>query len=200
MEHGTFINAPDLKGLPSSNETRSLLSEAEACMIPKNKTYTVPDGDIADQNYYRYVGWKMSESTFDRQFFSKITVNYISRKVSELLRCLREDGRPVKVSDNVIANVMSSAYNTYRPQLGNGYFMYTQPQDEPRDDMKTLTDIVIQIIYDYVKNEYEMAENNKKLTIWTTLYGDFNEHGLRQHPILRVNDKPINRLRFNMNY
>lgn len=163
-------------------------------------TYVTSDGDIADQNYYRYVGWKMSENAFDRAFFSKQTVEYISSKVSDLLKCLRSDGKTIKVTDNVIANVMSNMYITYRPQLGNMYFMLTQPQDQPRDDMKTLCDLTIQMIYDYIKNEYEMDENNKKLTIWTTVYGDFNEHGLRQHAPIRVNENPINKLRFNMNY
>jgi hypothetical protein len=163
-------------------------------------TYVTSDGDIADQNYYRYVGWKMSENAFDRNFFSKTTVEHISKTLTDLLKCLRKDGKSIIVSDNVIANVMSNAYSTYRPQLGNGYFMLTQPQDHPRNDMKTLCDITIQIIYDYIKNEYEMDENNKKLTIWTTVLGDFNEHGLRQYSTIKTNENNINKLRFNMNY
>ena len=168
--------------------------------MENDTTFTCVDGDLCDQNNYRYVGWQVTRTEFDDQFFSKITVQNISNKLSHLLKCLRSDGRPILVDSKVICNVMSSAYQTYRPQLGNGYFMLTQPQEDPRDDMKMLTDIVIQIIYDYIKTEYEMEENNKKLTIWTTLYGDFNEHGLRSHPPLKINENNINKIRFNMNY
>ena len=160
----------------------------------------LPDGDLANQNYIRYVGWPVTESEFDREFFSQWTLNYISNKLKVLLKCLRKDGRPYVVADEVIANVMSTAYATYRPQLGDGYFMLTQPQEHPRNDPKTLTDIVIEIIYDYIVNEEQMKQNNEKLTIWTTVYGDFNEHGLRQHPVIKVNDRNINKVRFNMNY
>lgn len=159
-----------------------------------------PDGDVCDQNYYRYVGWEVTADCFDSEFFSKRTVNAISQRLSSLLKCLRKDGRPIVVSDNVICNVMSSAYLTYRPQLGNGYFMLTQPQDEPRNDMKMLTDIVTEIIYEYIKTEYEMDENNKKLTIWTTVLGDFNEHGLRSYAPIKVRENNLNKVRFNMNY
>lgn len=117
-----------------------------------------------------------------------------------LLKGLRSDGRPILVKDTVICHVMSTVYNTYRPQLGNMYFMLNQVQAQPRNDMKTLTELVVQIMYDTIKTEYEMEENNKKLTIWTTVLGDFNEHSLRSHAPIKVNDNNINKVRFNMNY
>jgi len=58
----------------------------------------------------------------------------------------------------------------------------------------------INTITDYIKNEYEMIENNKKLTIWTTVLGDFNNHGLRAHAPIRVKEKKTQSMAFNMNY
>ena len=45
-----------------------------------------------------------------------------------------------------------------------------------------------------------MEENNRKLTIWTTVYGDFNQHGLQQHSKIKVRNKRPNPMEFNMNY
>jgi hypothetical protein len=45
-----------------------------------------------------------------------------------------------------------------------------------------------------------MDENNKKLTIWTTVLGDFNEHGLRSYAPIKIRENNINKVRFNMNY
>ena len=45
-----------------------------------------------------------------------------------------------------------------------------------------------------------MEENNRKLTIWTTVYGDFNAHQLRQHAPIKVLNKRPNPMEFHMRY
>ena len=45
-----------------------------------------------------------------------------------------------------------------------------------------------------------MEENNKKLSIWTTVYGDFNAHGLRQHPPIKIRKKRPDPFQFHMRY
>jgi hypothetical protein len=96
--------------------------------------------------------------------------------------------------------MMSEVFNKNRPQLGNGYFMYNIPAAEPRNDYETMKKMVIEMIFNNIKTEYEMDENNRKLTIWTSVLGDFNKHGLRQYTDLKINEKNINKVRFNMNY
>jgi hypothetical protein len=58
----------------------------------------------------------------------------------------------------------------------------------------------INLIVNDVKNNLETEENNKKLTIWTTVYGDFNEQGLRSHPPIKIRNKKPASMQFNMNY
>ena len=41
---------------------------------------------------------------------------------------------------------------------------------------------------------------NEKLTIWTTLLGDFNEHGLRQYPPIKLRNKRPDPMLFHMRY
>lgn len=153
-----------------------------------------------NDNYLRYVGWSVSEQPFDRKFFSKETVEIIKRKTTDLLKCLRSDKRPIIVTDRVIGHMMSQIYSTYRPQLGNMYTMLTITAAEPRDDMKTLIDLTVEAIYRTIATETQMEENNKRLTVWTSVLGDFNEHGLRQYTTIKTVKDNINKVRFNMNY
>lgn len=167
------------------------------CLIEQQK---IENGRVMDENFYRYVGWSVSQGELDKRFFSETTVRDISTKLSELLKCLRKDGRPIVVADRVIAHMMSEVFYKNRPQLGDGYFMYNIPAAEPRNDYETMKEMVIEMIFNTIKTEYEMDENNRKLTIWTSVLGDFNKHGLRQYTNLKINEKNINKVRFNMNY
>jgi len=95
---------------------------------------------------------------------------------------------------------MSQIYNKYRPQLGDIYTIFNIPAAEPRNDMKLLTDLVVETIYKNIVDETQMEENNKRLTVWTSVLGDFNEHGLRQYTTIKTVKDNINKVRFNMNY
>lgn len=153
-----------------------------------------------NENYMRYVGWKESETAFSRELFSDYTIKIIKDRLYEKLKCLRSDGRPIVVTDRVITHVMSQLYDKFNPQLGDIYALLNIPASEPRDDMKLLINMTVETIFTNISNETQMEENNKRLTVWTTVLGDFNEHGLRQHAPIKVNEKNINKVRFNMNY
>jgi len=155
---------------------------------------------LFNDNYYRYVGWTVSEQDFDRRFFSRETIESIQKQTTQLLKCLRSDGRPIIVAERVISHVMSQIYNKYRPQLGDIYTIFNIPAAEPRNDMKLLTDLVVETIYKNIVDETQMEENNKRLTVWTSVLGDFNEHGLRQYTTIKTVKDNINKVRFNMNY
>jgi hypothetical protein len=45
-----------------------------------------------------------------------------------------------------------------------------------------------------------MDECNSKLSAWTTILGDFNEHGLRRHAPIKLREKRPMPMAFNMNY
>jgi hypothetical protein len=159
-----------------------------------------PGGLIANENFYRYVGWEVSVQPFDKEFFSEKTLRKISDRLNELLKCLRKDKRPVVVADKVISHMMSEVFYKNRPQLGDMYTMLIIPPAQLRDDLEQMSNMVVEMIYNQVKTEYQMEENNRGLTIWTTVLGDFNKHGLRQFSTIKTNEKNINKVRFNMNY
>ena len=45
-----------------------------------------------------------------------------------------------------------------------------------------------------------MIEENHKLSVWNTIYGEFNEKGLRAHPPIKIRKKHPQYMAFNMNY
>ena len=157
-------------------------------------------GNIANENYYRYVGWEFSDNALTRAFFSDETVKIISKKVTDLLKCTRADNRETVVTDRVITHVMSSVFEAYLPQIGDIYTVFQIPQEQLRDDLKTLAEATVQIITSQIKDEVDMINANQKLTVWTTVLGDHNDHGLRQFSTIKTRKNNINKVRFNMNY
>ena len=85
--------------------------------------------------------------------------------------------------------------------LGDIYSRYIiSGIEETRNDTRDIIDRAIEVIVSQIRTEKEVEENNKKLTIWTTLYGDFNAHGLRQTPPIKVRKHKKPAFQFNMNY
>lgn len=157
-------------------------------------------GTICDSNYVKYVGYEQS-NTCVKKYFSKSNVNTISRKITELLQGVDPENRPIVVPDTTICSVMSDVYDSYRPPTGDIHSRYIVPSGTSSESyVQNMIDQTIEIITSDVKNNLEMEEHNRKLTIWTTVYGDFNDHGLRQHPPIKLRNKRPAPMQFNMNY
>jgi hypothetical protein len=156
---------------------------------------------LCDLNFVRHPGWQWSTNASLNDYFSKKTVDIISRKITELTMGVDPKNRPIIVSTPNICGVMSTVYQNYRPPTGDIYGRYNVPSGTGQQSFnQNMIDQVIEIITNDVKNNLEMEENNRKLTIWTTVYGDFNEHGLRQHPPIKVLNKRPNPMEFHMRY
>jgi hypothetical protein len=135
-----------------------------------------------------------------QRFFSQENINKMSKKITELLMGVDKNNRPIVVPDKTIASVMSSVNQSYRPETGDIYTRYIIPKDNDTNAIKRMTDEVINIITTNIKVTLGMEENNSKLSIWTTLLGDFNEHGLRSHSKIKLKEKRPTPMLFNMNY
>ena len=155
---------------------------------------------LCDLNFMRYVGWEESNDC-TKKFFSKETVDIISRKVTELTMGVDPQNRPIVVPTPNICGLMSEVYQAYRPPTGDIHTRYNIPSGTgPQSQVQNMIDQVIEIITNNIRYSLEMEENNRKLTIWTTVYGDFNEHGLRRHAPIKVLNKRPNSFEFHMNY
>ncbi len=164
---------------------------------------------IPDQtDLLRHPGWEItadpSYCNIGYQiFFSKNTLDYIITQLDLLLANITE--RPIKVTENVIRNVMENIYVHNTPQaigdIYSRYHMVGADLDCQRTfDINKMVQEVIEVVYNYVKNEYEMAKCNNSMTVWNALYGTFNEHGLLAHPPIKIREKRPQPMQFNMRY
>ena len=146
---------------------------------------------VLDQNNYRHIGWK-EENNCNQGYYTQDNIKMISQRLSELLKDVDQDGKQIIVTEKVIINAMNTTYTNYRPQVCT--------QDEPIDIIQEMLDQTIENIASEVRTNIKQDQNNQKLTIWTTLYGDFNKHGLRSHPIIKLRKKRPAPMQFHMNY
>jgi hypothetical protein len=164
-------------------------------------------GEIYNDQFIKHVGYKehicsqqCGSLLCPRQFYSKENIKIISEKITQLLMGVNKDNRPIIVPDKTIYSVMSSVYENFRPETGDIFTRYIVPKSRSIGYIQNMTDKVINIIVTNVRVTLETEENNSKLTVWTTVLGDFNEHGLRSHSKIKLREKRPQPLMFNMNY
>ncbi len=159
--------------------------------------------NLLDNGYSKFAGW--GQTIQDRPDYQSLwtpeRLLLIQAKITQLLDGVDETGRQIQVPIDTIASVLSNVYESNRPEVGSIYSRYIQMEPESnRNDIREIIDRTINIIVSQVKNELLTIEQNKKLTIWNTLYGDFNKEGLRQHTPIKIRNKHPQLMAFQMNY
>lgn len=150
----------------------------------------------------QYVGWEqqVSWNSFLSRLFSKQTIKTIQDKTSEYLVGVDSEGRKIIPSERIVESALYGVFENYRPVTGDIYGKYTVNNENSRDDYSYIVDQTISLLVRGIRNDLEMQQYNSKLTIWTTLLGDFNEHGLRQHAPIKVRNKRPDNFLFHMRY
>jgi len=173
------------------------------------KAATISNGQNINREYSReidsnnqYIGWEqqVSWNPYLNKLFSKETIKTIQKKVSEYLEGVDDQGRQIIPTERVVENALYGVFNNNRPQTGDMYGKYTVVNTNSRDDYSYVIDQTISLLVRGIRNQTEMSQNNSKLTIWTTLLGDFNEHGLRQYAPIKVRNKRPDTFLFHMRY
>jgi hypothetical protein len=163
-------------------------------------------GEIYKDEYVKNVGYSSHVCNEEcaelciQRFHSKSNVRQISKKVTELLMGVDKNNRPIIVPDKTIKSLMSSVYENFRPETGDIHSRYDMLGYGPQNYVQNMMDQVINIITTDVKNNIGMEEANSKLSVWTTVLGDFNEHGLRSHSTIKIRENRPMPMMFNMNY
>jgi hypothetical protein len=154
------------------------------------------NNELKMPNYGRYVGVEQ-KSIYDGLYNDKIICN-IQQFLAEKLRTFEKQKRRVIIDKEIIISVMQNIISSRIPDVGNIYTHYTIPNEQ--DDISDIINRTIQILYSDLKNEMEMEQNNAKLSVWSTLYGDFNKQGLRAHAPIKIRKNKPQSMLFNMNY
>lgn len=163
-------------------------------------------GEVCNDSFIKYVGYsdhmcgsECGESCV-RQLFSKSNIKKISYKITELLMGVNKDNRPIIVPDKTICSVMSSVYSNFRPETGDIHTRYIVPKAREQNYTQRMMDEVINIITSHVRTSLGMEECNRNLSIWTTVLGDFNKHGLQSHSKIKLRERRPDPMMFNMHY
>lgn len=150
-----------------------------------------------------FVGWDYTKDgdTKVQFLFSQKNIDYISSTITEALEGLDPENRSIIVPDNRICEVLNAIYRDgTRPNIGDIQTRYAIPSISTRNDIKEINNQTIAVIVSYIKNEIGMTENNKTLSIWNTVLGNFNKNGLRAHPPIKIRHRRTQPMMFNMNY
>lgn len=167
----------------------------------------MPLGDAVhlDRNYSQaYIGWNNEDPGY-LFLWTMDHIKTMQERITNYLRGVHPSGRPILVPIESIANVMTSILESQPPRIGDIFTRYTLANTYPdglpkRNDVVEVTERTIEIITEQIRNEIQAEEANKKLTIWNTLYGDFNPVGLRQHAPIKLKERNYKRPMFNMKY
>ena len=148
-----------------------------------------------DDGYMQHVGWAQTVSNRPNYDFlwNDERLIMLQQKITQLLEGVSECGAPIVVPLSTIGHVISQVYQSHRPEVGSIYSRYiqTEPESE-RNDVRDIEDRTINIITSQIRNEFGIIQNNKRLTIWSTVLGDFNKEGLRGHSGIKIRKKRPN--------
>lgn len=148
-----------------------------------------------DTNALRHVGWdsNIEEQANYQVLWDQQRLINVQNKITELLQGVADNNRPILVPIETIAHVLNQVYSSRRPMVGSIFSRYIQETPEnDRNDVREMYDRTINIIVSQIRNEYEMIANNRKLTVWNALYGDFNTQGLRAHAPIKLRHRRPN--------
>lgn len=168
--------------------------------MPPPVQFCIEDADQGIQN----VGWDITKEDNEKYafVFSQANIDYLSATISDALRGVDPQNRKIIIPDDKICNVLSTVYKYgTRCNVGDIYTRYNVGTISTRNDIKDINNQTINIIVSAIRDEIEMTENNKKLSVWdSVLLGDFNRQGLRAHAPIKIRKRMPQRMMFNMNY
>ena len=138
------------------------------------------------------IGWEQHAASAHKQ----------PLKVLEILEN-NKDGKDIVVSQENICGILTSVINNYyalddQPGLNTLFQIPTRNGNLSKKDKCIIR--TINIIVNYIRTETERINCNKTLSIWNSVYGDFNEKGLRAHPPLKILENSPNKPEFHMRY
>ncbi len=174
-----------------------------ACATGRRHPSNTLNTNILDYGYSKYVGW--GQTAQDRVDYNSLwtpdQLHLIQDKITQLLQGVDAENRPIIVPLETIGSVMSNIYAANSPEVGSIYSRYIQLEGEAtRNDIRDIIDRTINVIVSGIRTEILMEQYNKKISVWSTLYGDFNSQKLRQHAPIKIRKKTPMLMAFNMKF
>ena len=156
-----------------------------------------------DMGYQSHVGWENTSNNSPglEYLYSQENLLNLQKIITKSLEGVHPEGKNIIVPVENIQNVISNIYeNVNRTEIGSIYSRDVIAPAKKRNDVETINKQSIQAIVNMLRSQFEMEANNKKLTVWNTVYGDFNKEGLRGHAPIKLRNKHPQYMAFNMKY
>lgn len=143
----------------------------------------------------KYIGSNLDDIPEVKLFFSIDVVNFISKQCTTKLQNVDYLKRDIIIPDKRIIEVMNTVFLSFVPGKGFDAKQFTPVQYVESMIKQTIE----RIVYD-VENTLLLEQCNMQKTVWTSVLGDFNNHKLRSHAPIKINNRHPNRMQFNMHY
>ncbi len=142
----------------------------------------------------RHVGSNQDDNPYIQRFFSQDTVDLISQKITQMLKGVDKFGREIVVPNKRILEFMNTIYSSYSPPIG---FDSGRPNSDYLDNLigQTISRIVFE-----VDTTISIEQAFAEYKVWNTVYGEYNDVGLRSHAPIKIREKRPNSFEFNMRY
>jgi hypothetical protein len=151
--------------------------------------------------FTRHTAFTFGNNDLAKQLFSNNTICLLSKEITKYLDGVRNDGKRIIVPDSTILSVLSTVFENYRPNTLDIHSRYNIMSNNNNSiDYNYIIAQTVNIIVEDVKLNIETEQQNSKLTIWTTVLGESNEHGLRSHDQIKLRKKRPTPMLFHMNY
>lgn len=143
--------------------------------------------------YLKYIGWDSTmQNNNIRELWKKENLIEYQKIIAEKSRQYHPENRPILVSLDNIGDILFQCYQSHNPNVGDIYSRYIMDNtDLQRNDIDSIVERTINTILNHLQALYTTQQCNKKLTIWNSLYGDFNQVGLRSHSDIKIRKKRI---------
>lgn len=144
----------------------------------------------------RYVGSNQDDNPYIQLFFSKNVIDLCSKKITQMLKERKSDkfGRDIIVPDKRILEYMNTIWDSYNAPIG-----FDQNRSSSDFLNNLIGQVISRIVYE-VDSTLGVEQAFSDYKIWNTVYGDFNEQGLRSHAPVKIRHKRPNSFEFNMRY
>jgi hypothetical protein len=119
--------------------------------------------------WYRNVAFTSANDPAYTKLFSQPSVNWMSAQITLRLKGVHPDGKNIVVPDYTILSVADSFYQGTQLTI------------------EMLQEMVILHIVDQIRNDYQLTQQNDKLSIWVTNYN--MDSGLRKFNDYKMNEK-----------
>ncbi len=141
----------------------------------------------------KYINWDTLSRTPELKFlYSKDTCQWCQEQIRLALKEMYPERPSVLVTEPVIQGLLFSVFEDHKQnfrRVGDIYTRYIQPIELQRNDVQEILEKVVRTAVNQIRTEWQTIENNQKLTVWNTLYGEHNPEGLRAHPTIKINHR-----------